>query len=136
MLPIPASPIASNYPLNEQWAPLALYGKKAPLRRKLRGQHKLTRKAKSYENGQSKMRGLCLSPRALANWFYSLTSNTDYCYYRFSVAVFLQLSTTSSEEDRWLNLQIQRWRRNFYTNMATTTGWLSPVLALLRASKH
>ena len=35
-----ASPIASNYPLNEQWAPLAVYGKRAPLRRKLRGQHK------------------------------------------------------------------------------------------------
>jgi len=26
----PASPIASNYPLNEQWAPLAVYGKRAP----------------------------------------------------------------------------------------------------------
>jgi len=37
---MPASPIASNYPLNEQWAPLAVYGKRAPLRRKLRGQHK------------------------------------------------------------------------------------------------
>ena len=37
---MPASPIASNYPLNEQWAPLAVYGKRVPLRRKLRGQHK------------------------------------------------------------------------------------------------
>ena len=37
---MPASPIASNYPLNEQWAPLAVYGIRAPLRRKLRGQHK------------------------------------------------------------------------------------------------
>ena len=26
-----ASPIASNYPLNEEWAPLAVYGKRAPL---------------------------------------------------------------------------------------------------------
>ena len=34
---MPASPIASHYPLNEQWAPLAVYGKRAPLRRKLRG---------------------------------------------------------------------------------------------------
>ena len=42
---MPASPIASNYTRNEQWAPLAVYGKRAPLRRKLRGQHKLTRKA-------------------------------------------------------------------------------------------
>ena len=42
---MPASPIASNYPLNKQWAPLAVYGKRAPLRRKLWGQHKLTRKA-------------------------------------------------------------------------------------------
>ena len=32
---MPASPTANNYPLNEQWAPLALYGKRAPLRRKL-----------------------------------------------------------------------------------------------------
>jgi len=42
---MPASPIASNYPLNEQWAPLAVYGKRAPLQRKLWGQHKLTLKA-------------------------------------------------------------------------------------------
>jgi len=42
---MPASPIASNYTRNEQWAPLAMYGKRAPLRRKLRGQHTLTRKA-------------------------------------------------------------------------------------------
>ena len=35
---MPASPIASKYPLNEQWAPLAVYGKRVPLRRKLRGQ--------------------------------------------------------------------------------------------------
>jgi len=34
------------YPLNEQWARLAVYGKRAPLQRKLRGQHRLTRKAK------------------------------------------------------------------------------------------
>ena len=25
-LAMPASPITSNYPLNEQWAPLAVYG--------------------------------------------------------------------------------------------------------------
>ena len=41
---MPASPIASNYPRNEQWAPLAVYGKRAPLRRKLRSQHKLANK--------------------------------------------------------------------------------------------
>jgi len=52
---MPASPIASNYPVNEQWAPLAVHGKRAPLRRNLRGQHKLTRKAKRYENEQSEM---------------------------------------------------------------------------------
>ena len=38
-----------------QWAPLAVYGKRAPLQKKLRGQHKLTRKAKRYENEQSEM---------------------------------------------------------------------------------
>jgi len=42
---MPASRIASNYPLNERWAPLAVNGTRAPLRRKLRGQPKLTRKA-------------------------------------------------------------------------------------------
>jgi len=31
-------------------------------------------------------------------------------------AAFLQLSTTSSGEDRWLNLQIQRSRRMVYAN--------------------
>jgi len=50
---MPASPTAINYILNEQWAPLAVYGKRAPLRRKLRGQHKYARKAKCYENEQS-----------------------------------------------------------------------------------
>jgi len=39
------SPIASNYPLNEQWAPLAVNSTKAPLRRKQRDQPKLARKA-------------------------------------------------------------------------------------------
>jgi len=91
---MPASPIASNYPLNEQWAPLAVYGKRAPLRRKLRGQHKLTRKAKLWKrtvgNGKRRTRGLCLSPRALANWFQSLTSNSDCCYHRLSVARVLR----------------------------------------------
>jgi len=52
---MPASPTASNYPLNEQWAPLAVYGKRAPLRRKPRGQHKHARNAKRYENEQSEM---------------------------------------------------------------------------------
>ena len=52
---MPASPIASNYTRNEQWAPLAVYGKRAPLRRKLQGQHKLTRKAKRYEDEQLQM---------------------------------------------------------------------------------
>ena len=42
--PMPASPIASNYLLNEQWAPLAVHGKRAPLRRKLRGQHKYSKR--------------------------------------------------------------------------------------------
>ena len=51
-------------------------------------------------------------------------------------AAFLQLSTTSSGEGRWLNLQIQRSRRIFYANFATTADWLTPVLDLLRASRH
>jgi len=52
---MPAPPIASNYALNEQWAPLVVHGKRAPLRRKLPGQHKHARKAKRYENEQSEM---------------------------------------------------------------------------------
>ena len=51
-------------------------------------------------------------------------------------AAFLQLSTTSSGEDRWLNLQIQRSRRMVYANFATTADWLTSVLVLLRASGH
>jgi len=45
---MPASPIASNYPLNEQWAPLAVYDKETtgPAQ---------THKAKHYENEQSEM---------------------------------------------------------------------------------
>jgi len=66
---IPPSPIASNYPLNEQWAPLALYGKRAPLRRKLRGQHKHAKRKRTVGNAKRRTRSLCLSPRALANWF-------------------------------------------------------------------
>jgi len=42
---MPASPIPSNYTRNEQWVPWAVYGKRGPLRRKLRGKHKLTRRA-------------------------------------------------------------------------------------------
>ena len=52
---MPESPNTSNYPLNDQWAPLAVYGKSAPIRRELWGQHKHARKAKPYENEQSKM---------------------------------------------------------------------------------
>ena len=44
---MPASPIARNYPNNEQWAPLVVYGKRAPLRTKLRGRHKHAMKTNS-----------------------------------------------------------------------------------------
>jgi len=48
---MPASPIASNYPLIEWWAPLAVNGTRAPLQRKLRDQPKLARKApKTYRS--------------------------------------------------------------------------------------
>jgi len=88
---IPALPIASNYPLNKQCAPLAVYGKGAPLRRKLRGKYKLTRKAKRYENEQS-----------------------ETAHGGFSQLVLVQLSMTSSGEGRWLSLQIQHLQRIFY----------------------
>jgi len=51
---MPASPIASNYPLNEQWAPLAVYGKRAPPSKETTGPAQ-TRKAKRYENEQWEM---------------------------------------------------------------------------------
>ena len=50
---MPASPIASNYLLNERWAPLEVYGTRAPLRRKLDGQRKQIVTAKWLENEQS-----------------------------------------------------------------------------------
>jgi len=53
-----------------------------------------------------------------------------------NVATFLQLSTPSSGEDHWLNLQIQCSRRMVYANLATTADWLTPVLVLLRASRY
>ena len=93
---MPASSIASNYPLHEHWAPLAVYGMRAPLRRKLRGQHKLTRKApktlwkRTVGDPKRRTRGLSLSPRALANWFWSLTSNSDCCYHQLSVVTVLR----------------------------------------------
>ena len=40
-----------------------------------------------------------------------------------NVAAFLQLSTTSSGEDRWLNLQIHCLQRMVYVNFATTADW-------------
>jgi len=55
---------------------------------------------------------------------------------RSSGVAFLQLSTTSSGEGRWLNLQIQRSRRIFYPNIAPTADWLTSVLDLLQASRH
>ena len=59
---MPALPIASNYLLNEQWVPLAVYGMRALLQRKLCGQHKQIVTAKWLGNEQSKMpHGTCLA---------------------------------------------------------------------------
>jgi len=41
-------------------------------------------------NAKWRTRRLCLSPRALANWFLSLTSNSDCCYHWLSVAMVLR----------------------------------------------
>ena len=70
--PMPASPIASNYPLNEQWAPLAVYGKRAALRRKLRGQHKHAKRNAMKTNSrkcQTAHSRPLLEPAGFANWF-------------------------------------------------------------------
>jgi len=50
---MPASPIA--YLLNKWWAPLEVYDRRAPLRRKLRSQRKQIVTAKRLDNKQSKM---------------------------------------------------------------------------------
>jgi len=41
-------------------------------------------------NAKRRTRGLSLSPRALANWFQSLSSHSDCCYHRLSVATVLR----------------------------------------------
>ena len=41
---------------------------------------------RTVRNAERRTRGLCLSPQALANWFQSLTSNSDCCYHGLSVA--------------------------------------------------
>ena len=51
---MPASPTASNYPLNKQWAPLALYGKRAPLRRKLRSSTNMHAKRNAMKTNSRK----------------------------------------------------------------------------------
>ena len=89
----PASPFASNYLLNEQWAPLQVYDTRAPLRRKLRSQHKQIVTAKRLENPKC--------PTALARpWLehagfrrllqvLGLSYNTDCCYQRLSLATIV-----------------------------------------------
>jgi len=137
-LAIPASPIASNYPLNEQWAPLAVYGKRAPLGSKLRGQHKLTRNAqlrkRTVGNGKR-----CPEPAGFSQLVLVLDLSLRLLLppaVSSNVAAFLQQSTTSSREGRWLNLQTQCSRRMVYANFATTADWLTLVLVLLRASRY
>ena len=81
--------IAYHKQLSLQWTvgTIGSVCKRAPLRRKLRGQHKHPRKSKRYEDEQSNKpngaraalawarglqlepAGFSLSPRALANWF-------------------------------------------------------------------
>jgi len=88
-------------------------------------------------NTKRRAHGLSLSPWTLANWFYSPWPLTQIVVTTAAVrsngAAFLQLSKTSSGEGRWLKL---RSRRIFYTVFATTADWLTPVLDLLRATRH
>jgi len=58
--------IASNYPLNEQWAPLAVYGKSTPSKETTGPAQ--TRKAKRYENKQSEMPNSARAAFAWARW--------------------------------------------------------------------
>jgi len=123
--------------LNEQWAPLAVYGKRAPLGGKLRGQPnpmKTNSRICQTAHTRPQLEPVSLSQLVLVLDLQrrlllppAVTSNG---------AAFLQLSTTSSEEGCWLNLQIQRSRRMVYANIATIADWLTPVLDLLRASRH
>ena len=82
--------------------------------------------------------GFKLSPRALANWVRSLSSHSDCCYHRLSVATSLRscVQRPLAEKTAGWNLQIQCSRRVVYANFATTANWLTPVLVLLRASRY
>jgi len=89
---MPASPIARNYPLNEQRAPLAVYGKRASLRRKLWGQHKHAERNAMKTNSrkcQTTHARPLLEPAGLSQLVLVLTSNSDCCYHWLSVATLL-----------------------------------------------
>ena len=79
-----------------------------------------------------------LSPQALANWIKSLTSYSDCCYHRLSVATSLRSCAQwpLAEQTAGWNLQIQCSRRMVYANCTTTADWLTPVLDLIRASRY
>ena len=84
--------------------------------------------AKRYENEQSEM------PNSARAGFSQLVLVLDLSLRLLLLlavnsygAAFLQLSTTSSGESRWLNLQIRRSRKMVYANFATTADWLTSV---------
>jgi len=94
---------------------------------------------RTVRNAKRRTHGLCLSSRAFSQLVLVLDLLLRLLLppaVSSNGAAFLQLSTTSSGEGRWLNLQIQHSRRIFYANFATTADWLTPVLDLLRASRH
>jgi len=103
---MPASPIASNYLLNEWRAPLEVHGTRAPLQRKLRGQHKQIVTAHRLESEHSKMpHGACaaLAWAAKDDCLESSASNTNFCYQRLSLATVVMLRTYNFKRpwSRW-----------------------------------
>jgi len=84
---MPASLIASNYPLIEQWAPLVVFGKRAPLWRKLRGQPNAMKT--NSRKCQTALARPQLEPAGFSQLVLVLDLNADCCYHRLSVATVL-----------------------------------------------
>jgi len=84
---MPASPIASNYPSTNSGHHWQCMAREHPFEGNYGASQTLWKR--TVGNAKRRKRGLCFSPRALANWIKSLTSNSDCCYQQLSVATSL-----------------------------------------------
>jgi len=89
-----------------------------------------------------RMRGLSLSPRAKDDCLEFLTSNTDCCYQRLSLATVVMLRTYNFERapvkmaTGCINSQIQHSWRILNVNITTTAHILIPVFVVFWANNH